>query len=111
MLKQDLLSILEEKPHTRAQLVEKTSRPRTTIYDNLRRLIKEGLVVKYSEITDTRGRPRVFFRLTTAAERRKFEDKLIELDISINKFYSRQQAIKIAKEVLNKVDIELEVED
>ena len=36
--------------------------PRTTVYDNLVKLINEGLVEKEEKLNGKRGRPKVYFR-------------------------------------------------
>ncbi|MHA1203345.1 MAG: winged helix-turn-helix transcriptional regulator [Candidatus Heimdallarchaeum aukensis] len=59
-----ILNILSEKgPLTRDELVELTHIPRTTLYDNLARLIDEGYVKKESVPRKTRGRPKILFKL------------------------------------------------
>lgn len=63
-LERELLEILEKNgPQTRQELVEKTGSHRTTIYDNLTRLIGMNVVKKYSKNQNKRGRPEVFFKL------------------------------------------------
>lgn len=49
---------------TRPQIIAHVRRPRTTVYDNLRRLIEHGAVRKYSRPPNVRGRPLVFFAIT-----------------------------------------------
>jgi predicted transcriptional regulator len=59
-----LLNLLEEHgPLTRGQLVSLTHIPRSTLYDNLAKMITKGLIVKESVPRDTRGRPKVLFKL------------------------------------------------
>ncbi|MHA1302419.1 MAG: ArsR family transcriptional regulator [Candidatus Heimdallarchaeaceae archaeon] len=59
-----ILSILAEKgPLTRGELVRITKIPRSTLYDNLARLIEEKLVLKEPVPRKTRGRPKVLFKL------------------------------------------------
>ena len=63
-LEQELLEVLSEKPMTRGAIVQILERPRTTVYDNLKRLQNKDLVFKWTKYTNTRGRPEVFFNLT-----------------------------------------------
>lgn len=49
---------------TRTEIVNMINSPRTTIYMNLRKLSKKGLVKKYTEERETRGRPKVYWYLT-----------------------------------------------
>ena len=60
-----IIEALQAGPQTRDQLVQKLHAPRTTIYDPLRRLIKDGKVVKYPlfKTAQVRGRPQVLFSL------------------------------------------------
>jgi len=59
-----LLDILEQHGSlTRGEIVELTKIPRSTLYDNLTRLIKERRIIKESVPRSTRGRPKVVFRL------------------------------------------------
>ncbi|HKZ40374.1 MAG TPA: helix-turn-helix domain-containing protein [Candidatus Hodarchaeales archaeon] len=62
-LDNSVLSVLKSKgPTTRAQLVQLTGIPRSTLYDALFRLTLKGLVKKYSDPRQAnRGRPKVFF--------------------------------------------------
>ena len=58
-----VLEILtDEGPMTRNQLVTKTSIARSTLYDSLSRLILKGHVSKSSDKSQSRGRPKVFFK-------------------------------------------------
>ena len=61
-----LLEILERTGGiTRDKLVQATRIPRTTLYDNLAKLISEGKVTtKYIRIKKKRGRPKTIFHLT-----------------------------------------------
>ena len=60
-----LLEILERTGGvTRDKLVQATRIPRTTLYDNLAKLISEGKVtVKYLRNKKKRGRPKTIFQL------------------------------------------------
>ncbi|MHA1707968.1 MAG: helix-turn-helix domain-containing protein [Candidatus Heimdallarchaeaceae archaeon] len=59
-----LLDLLEKKgPLTRGELVNLTQIPRSTLYDNLAKLISKGLVEKKSVPRSTRGRPKVLFKI------------------------------------------------
>lgn len=59
-----LINILELKgARTRVELVEYLNLPRTTVYDNLMRLINKNLVEKFNRHQKSRGRPLVFFRI------------------------------------------------
>jgi len=58
-----ILAILQKNgPMTRAELVKSINQPRSTIYDNLMRLMSHNLVTKYSLPTGGQGHPPVFFR-------------------------------------------------
>ncbi len=58
-----VLGILsKEGPLTRTQLVTKTNIARSTLFDSLLRLILKGLVTKFSERPQERGRPKVYFQ-------------------------------------------------
>ena len=65
-----ILNILKgQGPQTRTQLVQKTSIPRSTLYDALMRLIIKNEVSHFSERPNGRpGRPKVFFRVTMKSE-------------------------------------------
>ena len=65
--KTDLLvlgALSEIQPSTRKDLCKKTGIPRTTIYDALTRLILKKVVIKYSTPSKSKGRPKVFYRIT-----------------------------------------------
>lgn len=64
-IEDELLGVLKGGPLTRDQLVQKINKPRTTIYDGLRKLIMRNQVKKYPIFaTDRpRGRPQVLFSL------------------------------------------------
>ena len=73
-----LLEILEKNgPTIRSKLVALTGRARTTIYDNLVRLSKMGLVKKVILPRESRGRPFVAFMITE--EGRRLEDNIEKL--------------------------------
>jgi len=50
-------------PSTRRDLVKVLNSPRTTIYDNLLKLLKIKLIEKFTRNNGMRGRPLVFWRL------------------------------------------------
>ena len=59
-----LISLLADNgPLTRGQLVSMTHIPRSTLYDNLAKLISRGVIQKESVPRSTRGRPKVLFKL------------------------------------------------
>ncbi|MHA1892100.1 MAG: helix-turn-helix domain-containing protein [Promethearchaeota archaeon] len=62
-LRESILALLQEKPRTRGELVEILGRPRTSIYDVLKELMRDGLVTSYPVYHSNmkRGRPRVLF--------------------------------------------------
>ena len=65
-LQRRMIELLEKNgPMTRADIVRSVDSPRTTVYDNLMRLQNYNLVRKFSRPTNTRGRPLVFFKLTS----------------------------------------------
>lgn len=53
--------LVEQGPLTRDDLVARTDVARTTIYDALTRLSIRGLVTKFTEPRQSRGRRRVFY--------------------------------------------------
>ncbi len=61
---QKIYHILAEKgPMTRPDLAEKTGLPRSTLFDALTRLLIKGLIERFPEDRQTRGRPRVFYKV------------------------------------------------
>ncbi len=48
---------------TRSEMVKLTGIPRSTLYDNLVKLIEKGSIVKESIPRSSRGRPKVVFKL------------------------------------------------
>jgi predicted transcriptional regulator len=65
----ELLHYLERRPETRGVLVQKSHRPRTTIFDSLRRLMLRGFVKPVLQVkTGNRGRPEVLFKLVEAGQ-------------------------------------------
>ena len=59
-----LIHVLSEHgPLTRGKLAEITGIPRTTLYDNLTKLILSGKVKKSSVRRKKRGRPKVLFEV------------------------------------------------
>ena len=58
-----LKALIENQPATRMELCDKTGLPRTTIYDALTRLILRKVVVKYSNPSKSKGRPKVYYRV------------------------------------------------
>jgi predicted transcriptional regulator len=67
-LGRNILGILKSGRKERRELVEILDQPRTTIYDNIQRLINNGLVKKYSEPLGGRGRPTVYYQLRMLPE-------------------------------------------
>ena len=58
-----LIAVLKIRPRTRNELVDAVMRPRTTIYDELERMISMGIAKREKVPRDTRGRPNIVFRL------------------------------------------------
>lgn len=74
-----LLKILsEEGPKIRRDLVKDLNLPRTTIYDNLMRLIRKGLVCKWEYYDGNKGRPPVYFEIR--------EEKKDEIERLLNNY-------------------------
>lgn len=50
---------------TREHLTRMIAKPRTTVFDNLQKPIKEGMINKYERYAkhQTKGRPRVYYQL------------------------------------------------
>ncbi|MFW9916027.1 MAG: helix-turn-helix domain-containing protein [Candidatus Thorarchaeota archaeon] len=64
---QKIYQLLKKQgPLTRGELVERTGLPRTTLYDALTRLSVRGLIVRFTEPRQSRGRRRVFFEVATS---------------------------------------------
>ena len=63
---EQIIDALTEKPMVRDDLVERVGVARTTIYDELKKLMMSGRVYRYqvSAATRQRGRPKVMFSLT-----------------------------------------------
>lgn len=57
--------IKEFGPLTRGDLVERTGFPRTTLYDSLTRLTIRGVIVRFTEPRQSRGRCHVFYEATS----------------------------------------------
>lgn len=51
----------DQGPMTRPDLVERTGLPRSTLFDALTRLMIRGLIVRFSEERQSRGRPKVYY--------------------------------------------------
>lgn len=62
-LEEYLLKVLQEGPITRGELAMVTGIPRTTLFDNLIKLILQDKVTKESKSNKKRGRPRVYYKL------------------------------------------------
>jgi predicted ArsR family transcriptional regulator len=61
-LQKKIVNLLDEKgPMERADIVNELETPRTTVYDNLKKLINRDDVIKYPVNNNKRGRPKVFF--------------------------------------------------
>ena len=58
-----LNALIENQPATRMDLCEKTGIPRTTIYDSLARLIIKKVVIKYSNPSISKGRPKIYYKV------------------------------------------------
>lgn len=58
-------TVARKGPISRAGLVDLTGVPRSTIFTALRDLIKAGWIKKYSVPSCHRGRPRVFYEVTS----------------------------------------------
>ena len=60
---------LESGPKTRRMLSEMTNTARSTIYDNIERLVKNGDVIRFYQSSGGRsGRPHVFFKLANRVD-------------------------------------------
>ena len=58
-----LNTLLKNQPATRMYLCEITGIPRTTIYDSLTRLIIKKVVIKYSNPSTSKGRPKIYYKV------------------------------------------------
>ncbi|MFO8019860.1 MAG: helix-turn-helix domain-containing protein [Promethearchaeia archaeon] len=63
-IQRDIMILLNRGPMPRSKIVTKLGKPRTTIYDNLRKLQKKNLVDKYPFNNGERGRPIIMWKLT-----------------------------------------------
>ena len=62
-LQKRIVNLLDEKgPMERADIVHELGTARTTIYDNLKKLMDRDDVIKYPVNNNKRGRPKVFFQ-------------------------------------------------
>jgi predicted HTH transcriptional regulator len=64
-LEEYLLKILQDGPMTRGELSTVTGIPRTTLYDTLVKLLMQNKVEKFSLSKHKRGRPNVYYRLSS----------------------------------------------
>jgi len=63
-LQEKLIEILRNNgPLNRNQLVSILNKPRTTIYDNINKLMRLNIIKKFTRQINSRGRPIVFFKL------------------------------------------------
>ncbi|MHA1341242.1 MAG: helix-turn-helix domain-containing protein [Promethearchaeota archaeon] len=63
-IQEKLIETLKKNgPLNRDQLVSILNIPRTTIYDNISELIRLNIVKKFTRQINSRGRPKVFFKL------------------------------------------------
>jgi len=58
-----LLLLIEEGPLSRKELANALNRPRTTIYDNLHKLLNKEIVKKFRKNNGSRGAPTTFWKL------------------------------------------------
>jgi len=63
-----IMNALAEGPMTRATLVARTKTARTTLYDNLVKLMRWNLVARHPAPRTTKGRPQVLFELVNPRE-------------------------------------------
>ncbi|MHA1147442.1 MAG: hypothetical protein ACTSR8_04290 [Promethearchaeota archaeon] len=59
----NILNILKLGPLSRKDLVNVLCIPRTTIYDNFEKRMKEGLIINFNKNNGKRGRPIRFWQL------------------------------------------------
>lgn len=65
----ELFRVLKSNgPCDRKTLVNILNKPRTTIYDNLKKLQQKSLITKYTRNNNKRGRPRSFWKLHPALQ-------------------------------------------
>ncbi|MHA1368872.1 MAG: helix-turn-helix domain-containing protein [Promethearchaeota archaeon] len=76
-----LLDILKNGPMTRDQLVKELQRPRTTIYDGLRKLMIRREIKRFPvhDKNKGKGRPKVAFALMSDEEKEKARAELMRL--------------------------------
>lgn len=69
-IEEELVDLLKEGPITRDQMVRRLRKPRTTIYDGLKRLIVRNEAKKFPLVLGgrARGRPKVLFALAEFEE-------------------------------------------
>lgn len=61
VIQQKILDILKMGDKMRQKICEIMQRPMTTVYDNLKILVKKGLITKYKKCTGELGPPRTFY--------------------------------------------------
>ena len=62
---QIITEIIENGPITRPELVKRLDFPRTTIYDNIKRIHRAtGIITKFSKPNNKRGRPFVYYKIS-----------------------------------------------
>jgi len=65
-LDRKIITLLQENgPMTRDEIVKHLNVPRTTVYDHLVKMMLSGIIEKYSISKKKRGRPKVFYRVTS----------------------------------------------
>ena len=64
-LEEYLLKILQDGPMSRGELSAVTGIPRTTLYDTLVKLLMQNKVEKFSLSKHKRGRPNIYYRLSS----------------------------------------------
>lgn len=63
LMEKELIEVLKEGKKTRAELCQMLHKPRSTIYDHIELLIKNGVVKKEIEVRHVIGHPLVYFKL------------------------------------------------
>jgi len=68
-LQYTLIKTLKERgPSTRRDLVNQLNTPRTTIYDNLKNLLDNEIIKRFSRNNGKRGRPKIYWEIAKKSD-------------------------------------------
>lgn len=58
-----ILDVIKERDCNRDGIIKEVNRPRTTVYDRIKKLIINNTIEEYKKPTGGHGRPYTFFRI------------------------------------------------